>query len=521
MNQTATGAPGVADPDAMDLDQYRLFTKIGTAEGASLWYARLRGEESDGSALVVGRRIDSSAGYEKAAQLRTASERMIRLYVPPRAESAALAVASRSWASHINAQRNSMRHPHILHTYEASAAEPLSPFLVTEFPEGGCLQNVLSVRKRLEPGECASVVAHVGRVISWLHSQETAYGDLSASRVFLTRNSVSLVTPPWPDPWRQDGFRRSDGGKAQDVRAFAELIWLLLTGRPAGTWEDRIPLPMSCPSATKSVVKVLEAALGPDPSSRPDIQEMALVIRGAWEATPVDLHSVVDEEFAARLPARAQPQGPKGTLRRNVPQRLSSQRTVVQNRVHELCRRHWKSLLTLALLALTVAQGGSRLLPSRDSPDPVSSSNGPGSSSTASQSEGAAAPPPQRVPEEVTGALPELFKMRDEALRARDSSLVSNYATAGSEVEKGDIQRIAFMKASSVAWPNLETRIEDIEVEPGSDGTVRAKARLAVTGWSPKEPGNAETGDGSQRIEILLESTAGSWKMRSVDPVRE
>ncbi len=422
-----------------------------------------------------------------------------------------------------------MRHPHILHTYEASAAEPLSPYLVTEFPEGGCLQNVLSVRKRLEPGECASVVAHVGRAISWLHSQETAYGDLSASRVFLSRNSASLVAPPWPDPWRQDGFRRPGDGKAQDVRAFAELIWLLLTGRPAGTWEDRIPLPMSCPSATKSVVKVLEAALGPDPFSRPNIQEMALVIRGAWEATPIDLHSVVDEEFAARLPARpqpqrpkgAQPQGSKGTLRRSAPKRLSTQRTVVQNRVHDLSRRHWKSLLTLALLALTAVQGGSRLLPSRDSPDPVPSSNGPSSSSTASQSEVAAARLPQRVPAEVSAALSELFKMRDDALRARDSSLVSNYATAGSQVEKGDIQRIAFMKASSVVWPNLETRIEDIEVESESEGTAQAKARLAVTGWSPQDPGNAETGDGSQRIEILLESAAGSWKMRSVEPVSE
>lgn len=246
--------------------------------------------------------------YTEAARHRLASERMVRVYSPSGEEAGdpeCLAVAAREWARDVNHQVGRIRHPHLLHTYAADARDPLSPLLVTEFPEGGCLREVLSARRRLEVEECVSVVGHVSRAVAWLHSQDLAHGSIGPDAIFFTRGSQALLAPPWSGPWEDASEEVSEAALADDVRDLAATVWLMLTGREPGDVEQRVPLPLMCAGIAGAVVRLLEDALSPDPSQRPSIQEFLQVFRGAADPRSVDLHPSARPEFAGRLPSTA------------------------------------------------------------------------------------------------------------------------------------------------------------------------------------------------------------------------
>ncbi|MDN5605039.1 MAG: protein kinase [Kocuria sp.] len=528
--------PEAADLAAADLDRYRLIKKVGECSGSSLWYARLREAEADGTLLTAG--ITSRHEFERAARHRASTERLITIHPRPGGKAAAFENAPTVWASEVNTHRSSMRHPHILHTYEASASDPILPFLVLEFPEGGCLDKVLRSRRRLEPEECAGVVAHVGRALSWLHSQGLVHGGVDASNIFLTRGAASVVMPPWPDPWSgRGGAPGVEGTPADDVLRFAELTWTMLTGRSPGPWEHRIPLPMSCPSATKNVVQVLEAALDPHSSARPDAQELALVVRGAWDAVPIDLHSTADADFASRLPARPDPSKGRFARRGGVQVRkpdvaptASRGRAQVAVRFRALsnvrrlaalahpARRRWKATVMGLLLVAAVVHAASRPLLTSDKAPPTSDVQEVSPIFAASTVNGGV-PTDTPEPTGAAEAVEHLVAARDRALRERDPSLIGAYAAADSEVEKADGACIDALRSRSVVWGDLRTRVEDIVVEEENDSLARVRAKLFVSGWKKTTPNTQEADDTIQSIRLHLDRATGSWRIKAVEAV--
>lgn len=529
--------PEAADLAAADLDRYRLIKKVGEGSGASLWYARLREAGVDGALPAAG--ITSRNEFERAARHRASTERLITIHPRPGGKAAAFENAPTMWASEVNTHRSSMRHPHILHTYEASASDPILPFLVLEFPEGGCLDRVLQSRRRLEPEECAGVVAHVGRALSWLHSQGLVHGGVDASNIFLTRGAASVVMPPWPDPWSGGGGAPGSAGTpADDVLRFAELTWRMLTGRSPGPWEHRIPLPMSCPSATKNVVQVLEAALDPDASARPEAQELALVVRGAWDALPIDLHSTADADFAPRLPARPGPSRGRSLTRGGVTVRkpdveptASRGRARVAARLGPLsrlrclaplvhaARRRWKAMVIGLLLVAAAVHGASRPLPTSDKAPHLRDVEEVSPIFAAPTVDGGGDPTGTPEPAGAAEAVEHLIAERDKALRDRDPSLIGGYAVAGSDVEKADRDCIDTLRSRSVVWGDLRTRAEDVVVEEENDSLARVRAKLVVSGWEKTTPGAQGAGGTTQSIRLHLDRATGSWRIKAVESV--
>lgn len=558
---------------------YELVTRLRREESSVLWYARRTGEEAELTAPDPRTRIGEAAagrgpvralerGYIDAARRRLARERMVRVYLPPEgaAEQELLIRSATRWAEQVSAQATALRHPHLLHVYGADAADPLSPLLIGEFPEGGGLAEVLAARERITPAECAGVVAHLCRALSWLHAQDLVHGGLDAASVFFTRSSQTLLAPPLPDPWREaeEGL-----APAEDVRALAELAWLMLTGRPPGPEAQRAPLPLMCPGIGSQVVAVLEEALDPDPQRRPRVQEIMQVFRGALQAEPVDLHPSARPEFAGRLPRQQEAQPGRAGHHRTVSgsgERLeeaeqsqdrlvydvedpgsrklrrpgrSRPRSASARRLPAPARRRRPLVIGVAgLLGLSaLAVGGGLLLrdgeektqpvaqASAETADPAPTGEGSEGGSGASEdgsgaSEHAVASAETKPSAEgespasaqdPSRALGELLAARDEALRSRDAGLLARYAVPDQELAAQDAQLIRRLQETDTDWSGLRSTVQDPEPISRSGSEAIVRTTLRVQGYRTQEPAQAGAGrahgeeDGAEPDEQRIE----------------
>ncbi|MCA1168810.1 protein kinase [Rothia kristinae] len=588
-------APGAPPPEddpepgesAGRVGDYELVTRLRREESSVLWYARCTAEGDDPAAPDPRTRIGEAAaargpvralerGYLDAARRRLARERMVRVYLPPEGAAAQeqLIRSATRWAEQVSARAPGLRHPHLLHVYGADAADPLSPLLISEFPEGGGLAEVLAARERISPAECAGVVAHLCRALSWLHAQDLVHGGLDAGAVFFTRSSQTLLRPPLPDPWREaeEGLE-----PAEDVWALAELAWLMLTGRPPGPEAQRAPLPLMCPGIGSQVVAVLEEALDPDPQRRPRVQEIMQVFRGALQAEPVDLHASVREEFAGRLPRQREGHPGGAGPRRAGPgsgeqveeaeqsrDRLvydvedpgtrklrrtgrSRRRSAAALRLSAPARRRRALVLGAAgLLGLSaLAVGGGLLLrdgqeqvqplaqASAETADPASTGGGSEGGSGASEHAVSSAEPRRSAEgespaaaEDPAAALGGLLAARDEALRSRDAALLARYAVPDQELATQDAQLIRRLQETDTDWSGLRSTVQDPEPISRSGSEAIVRTTLRVQGYRTQEPAQAGEGrargdkDGAepdeQRIEVRLRAESGAWRIESV-----
>ena len=295
---------------------------------------------------------------------------------------------------------------------------------------------------------------------------------------------------------------------------------------------------MSCPSATKNVVQVLEAALDPNSSARPEAQELALVVRGTWDAVPIDLHSTADADFAPRLPARPVPPRGRSLTRGGVRVRkpdvertastgraratpslraLSGFRRLAQL-VHP-ARRRWKATVIGLLLVAAAVHSASRPLLTSDKAPPTNDVQEVSPIFAASTVDGGGVTAETPEPAGAAEAVEHLVAERNRALRDRDPSLIGGYAAAGSEVEKADRECIDTLRSRSVMWGDLRTRAEDIVVEEANDSLARVRAKLVVSGWEKATSSAQEAGDTIQSIRLHLDRATGSWRIKAVESV--
>jgi hypothetical protein len=269
-----------------------------------------------------------------------------------------------------------VRHPHVLSLRDAVTIEGGRLALVTELLDGGTLAAVVRARGRLRPGEVVTVVAPLAQALGELHAAGIQHGDLApgnvlfdlAGRPFLTDlGTVRLTgelrqevfgTPGFVDPVLVSG---GAAGPDSDVYGLGAISWFALCGEPPPTPMCRPPLVEAAPFAPAELVRAVQSALDPDPSSRPSPLELARALHAAAPAEPVwrPGGSPVDGGLTGRVNAQ---QAPPRRAERTARHREQRER-----------RLRWPSggrlaWLTGSTVALALAVGGAALLvPSQDS----------------------------------------------------------------------------------------------------------------------------------------------------------
>lgn len=561
MEQVIADHQRPAEPCLSGLERYQLVQKLEQDSGRSQWYATIRRRTEDG----VPASPAGEASYEAKVRKRAETERLLCVFAPPKGNVEALAEAAASWARRISDQRLAMRHPHLMHTHDVSATDPLCPFVAFEFPEGGGLSRLLAQQEKLLPSECAHVVMGVGRAVGWLHGLGHAHGSIRLSEVYFSRSGVVLLKPAWGEPWGTP-VESTAPARAEDVLAFADMTWRMLTGRPPGPSATRFPLPMLCPTATQPVVEALEAGLHEEPASRPTIHEIVLAVGGAWEPRTPDLLRSAYPDFASRVPAVQElPSGGSrradGNFRGRIDRlragaardrdggravrvgvgsvRTSDPAAKATWKVHRSHGRFPASKRSAVIAgAIALAAGGATAgarwwsdahpgtgdgTMSAESASETAEASGP---ATAGPSQaGPAAAGPVAGATDWEGIVKTLFASRDQALRHRDDGRVGLYAEAG-ELDRQDRALIERLKATNTTWDRLESLLTDLEVKDHGESRATVVARIRVTGWEPPGRDGGETGSGreeaggsSQKIRIGLGRATGSWKITEVTPL--
>ena len=436
--------------------------------------------------------------------------------------------------------------------------------LVMPHLRGGSLDALVRARGHLSPGEVVTVLAPVASALGRLHDLAVVHGDVSPGNVLLDLDGRPVLGDLGlghvlgdisPGVWGTDGYVAPEvvlGGApspASDVYGLGALGWLCLTGSVPGAPGLRPALAdlSRAGEAAVPVVRVLESALSPDPSERPDAHELAWLLFQAAAAKPLDLVRGGDETSAVtyRLRAAAEAdEGGQGPTRRRlgwspgrrlvVPRRRGRHTRAGSRGASSLVRVVASAAGAVALaaalvLAVTVLgrDGGSAVaggvLPDtlavdgsaapKPTPTPEPTSTTRARSDPRHDSDA-----PSQRPEELLTALADA---RASAWREATPAMLHGAHAPGSPALVRDTAAVAEVARSGLRYAGLRYTVADARAVSVTrdEAVVRAQVDVGaytVVGRSVPQSRQASVG---QVVLVELVQTDEGWRIRDLRPV--
>lgn len=181
-------------------------------------------------------------------------------------------------------------HPHLVRGYEV-LEQP--PGIVLETLRGATLAAVVE-EGPLAAGDVAQLLVQVGAALGYLHRHDWLHLDVKPANVVVDHGravliDLSLVQRPGPTRHGSGtpGYQAPEQRRGHDVSAATDVHGLALTalealrGDPVPESRRRRSISRSCPPGTPpGLATALVAALAPQPSDRPRLEELLDVARG-------------------------------------------------------------------------------------------------------------------------------------------------------------------------------------------------------------------------------------------------
>lgn len=181
--------------------------------------------------------------------------------------------------------------------------------LVMELAEGGSLASLLARRGRLHPSEVVTILGPLAEALAALHARGIVHGDLTPANVLFTADGRPMLGDIGLA--RLTGEAAADGvgfrdpaldatpspttmppTAASDCFALAAIGYAALTGVPprSASRPDVVEPIVGCaPWVPAPLASAIEAALAPDPATRPDVAGFGATVLSACGAAPVRL----------------------------------------------------------------------------------------------------------------------------------------------------------------------------------------------------------------------------------------
>lgn len=253
---------------------YQVLASIGSGSSATVWRARREADQ-----LVLAVKVIEVPDGEVTAAMREAT------------------VLAR------------VRHAHLIHLYDVLPlpgpdGRPRAVALAVELAEGGSLAQIVAARRHLTAGETVTVIGPLAGALADLHRAGVIHGDLSAGNVLFRSDGLPMLADL--GVCRIAGDRLvpvsgTDGMLApelleglpptadSDVYSLGALAWTCLTGAPPGWVGTRPDLAALVPDVPEQLTGLITACLSPEPSDRPDAEEVAVAILTTVSPEPVPL----------------------------------------------------------------------------------------------------------------------------------------------------------------------------------------------------------------------------------------
>jgi serine/threonine protein kinase len=182
-----------------------------------------------------------------------------------------------------------LAHPHIVRAYDL--IEEPDPVLILETLTGETLAHLIErSTRRLPAADIAFLGMHLCSALHYLHAEDTLHLDVKPSNVIADNGralliDLSIARPPGPG-------RRGVGTKAYmapeqergDALTEAADVWgvgATLYETATGTGERNGTIRSFRPRLPRPMADAIDAALDPDPASRPAVREVADALDGS------------------------------------------------------------------------------------------------------------------------------------------------------------------------------------------------------------------------------------------------
>jgi hypothetical protein len=190
-------------------------------------------------------------------------------------------------------------HPHVHRVRE------LLPYgdevvLVLDHAEGGSLDQLVTGRGGLDPGEIVTAVAPVAEALHAAHERGLVHGDITPEAILFTADGRPLLadlgilalidggealgTHGYADPAEAAGVAPTAPG---DVYGLAAVCYTALTGLPPHPGQPRHPLPEAVPGVPVELAHAVAAGLQASPARRPAAGQFADLLFAACAPAPV------------------------------------------------------------------------------------------------------------------------------------------------------------------------------------------------------------------------------------------
>ena len=425
---------------------------------------------------------------------------------------------------------------HVVRLHEALTLEDGSVALVLDLADGGSLEDLVSIRGALDPGEVVTIFTPVATTLGALHAAGVIHSDLSPGNVLFTRqgkpmlcdyDGARLVGEQHPHTVSGTrGFVAPEvyrGGlptEASDVWSLAALAWYAVTGGSP-------PHPTDVTSAEATIgpdfAPLLTSMLSADPGARPAAAQVAVDIYRVAVPAPVRLagrnpdlasamthrvrQGVADPSLPAGHPSSATPpsrhRGRAGRAAPKVARELS-----VMTR------------LGLVLAAAVVFTAGLLFLMSRQHGEaagfpPVADATSSASTTTRS----AALAPVARLRSDAPSVLQTLADARAFALVSGDPARLRQVEVEGSNAHKADLAILDQLRGQGQRYADLAFHVRSAEVVRIDDRSAQVLAVIDRALYTVIGPGDARLQSPAQEgraYRYSLALTGADWRLTDI-----
>ncbi len=433
---------------------------------------------------------------------------------------------------------------HVVRLHEALTLEDGSVALVLDLADGGSLEDLVSIRGALDPGEVVTIFTPVATTLGALHAAGVIHSDLSPGNVLFTRDGKPMLSDydgarlvGEQHPHTVSGTRGFvapevyRGGlptEASDVWSLAALAWYAVTGgstphpENAGTSAEATTGPDFAP--------VLASMLSADPGARPTAAQAAVAFYRVAVPAPVGLagrnpdlatamtHRV--RQGVTNPPAHPGQPGHPWSATPPIGPRRQAARAAGARDLSVTTR------LGLVLGAAVVFTAGLLFLLSRQHSEVTGSPTLAGATGRASiatptavTTQGAAVGAVAQLRSDPPSALQTLADARASALVSGDPAQLLLVDVEGSNAHKADLVIMDQLKGQGQRYADLVFHVRSAEVVGVDDTSAQVLAVIDRAPYTVIGPGGAREQPPAQEgrsYRYSLALTGGDWRLTDI-----
>lgn len=381
------------------------------------------------------------------------------------------------------------------------------------------LEDLLQETQKLSPEQTVWCAEQIAEGLENLHLHGMGYEELIAQNCAFTSDLRAVLLPPQVDT---RGFKEQKIREqvSEDIKSFAQLLWLCLLGENPPAQRNRLPLNAVLPVISSTTAQLFEKALD-QASDAPSPVELALALRQDVDPEVPPLHlaapSVTRGSIKPLESAPTRETSEKISSKRKPPLSLPPKKTSRRTRNHPNTQKKKRTALLVVAPAVAFAAGGLLFTawPQNQATE---------TSAVAEES------PPQDLQESaqnekdaeenaVVEMVQKALDLRNQALASGKADTIVGYAAVGSDAELSDQQIVESNAGNPLEAQLVLDQVHDFSLKNDVyTVTVTVKSDRPIDALESDESIYIQDGVPHQKVKMVFQRTQDDWLLMQATP---